>query len=255
MGVTNSVQYQPRIPVVTATDIVPPYAVVRLVSSTSDETVGETVWTVAAPDTDDDPHVYILGNKTLTNASGDRGDAAFLPLGRVAYDPADGEPALNEEWGPKAGEFLLRKGYLGFHVAGEPDGTTAVFARVPAATMEASGVLRSVVNSVVCDALGQIVLDYTQVFGPTLPDAPTGTNVIDVVVTVDAVVAEGREVVITLGEYEYRGTTDVDGEVHFADLPGGAWVVTVVVSTGETGETKGVELPPTPAAVTLAVTT
>lgn len=131
MGVANTAQYQTRIPVSTAVDVLPPYAVVRLVSSATDESVGETVWTVAATDEDSDPHVYVLGNKTLTNASGDRGDAMFWPLGRIAYDPADGTPAINEVWGPKAGTFLLRKGYLGFRCAGEADGNTAVFARVP----------------------------------------------------------------------------------------------------------------------------
>lgn len=132
MGVANTAQYQTRIPVSTAVDVLPPYAVVRLVSSATDESVGETVWTVAATDEDSDPHVYVLGNKTLTNASGDRGDAMFWPLGRIAYDPADGEPAINETWGPKAGEYLLRKGYLGFRCAGEADGNTAVFARTSA---------------------------------------------------------------------------------------------------------------------------
>ncbi|TXH18981.1 MAG: hypothetical protein E6R03_01260 [Hyphomicrobiaceae bacterium] len=121
----NLQAYQPRIPVATEADQIPPYGIVRLVSFADGE------WTIAAPASDDEPHVYVLGDKTLTNESGDKASATFAPLGRVAYDPTDGEPILNEEWGPKAGEFLLRKGYLGFRCAGAADGFTAVFARIP----------------------------------------------------------------------------------------------------------------------------
>lgn len=115
----------PGIPVLNSSgEDIPPYGVMRLSAAGEDG-----VRVVGAPSVDDDPHVYVNGSGTLNN--GVRGFVRFVPLGPVAYDPADGEPALNEEWGPAAGGFLLRKGNLGFRCAGGADGFTAVFARIP----------------------------------------------------------------------------------------------------------------------------
>lgn len=117
------------------------------------------------------------------------------------------------------------------------------------------GVQRAAVVGVACDALGQIVLDYSRFLGPTLETPPTGEHVIEVVVTLDAAPVEDRTVRITLGEYEYTALTDEDGEASFDELPGGLWNVTVDVLAGETGEIKPVELPPSPASVAIAITT
>ncbi len=116
----------PGIPVLNSSgEDIPPYGLVRLSAPGADG-----VRVVGKPNADDDPHVYVNGSGTLNN--GVRGLVRFVPLGPVAYDPADGEPALNEEWGPAAGSWLLRKGRKGFSFSGGADGFSGSFARASA---------------------------------------------------------------------------------------------------------------------------
>lgn len=120
----------PGIPVLNSSgEDIPPYGVVRLATAGTDG-----VRTVDAPNADNDPHVYVNGAGTLHN--GDRGFVRFLSLGAIAYDAADGEPAINAIYGPKRGSFRVHPGYFGFRIAGEADGKTVTAARVPEAFEE-----------------------------------------------------------------------------------------------------------------------
>lgn len=170
MGIANPSLYQPRIAVVTGEAQIPPFGVVALVSES------EGVWTVGKTATNNNPHVYILGDKTLTNASGDKADATFWPWGRVAYEPADGVPAINEEWGPKAGSFYLHKDQQGFRITGGADGFTVAAVRIPNDTGEddypygsygggagGSSYAHQAILNIGCDeATGNIVADLVE---------------------------------------------------------------------------------------------
>lgn len=125
-----------------------------------------------------------------------------------------------------------------------------------AGTGEAGGSTRAVVDRVTCDALGNIVSRYTLAYGPALPTPPTGSNVIEGTVTVDAVAASGREIVATYDGYEWRGTTDGSGDYTISDLPGGTYVVLVIPEAGEAGTIhQTVTVPTSPATADFTLTT
>lgn len=120
----------------------------------------------------------------------------------------------------------------------------------------AESIIRSVVDRVTCDALGNIVSRYTLAYGPALPTPPTGSNVIEGTVTVDAVATAGREVVATYDGYEWRGTTNGSGDYTISDLPGGTYVVLVIPEAGEAGTIhQTVTVPTSPAMANFTLTT
>lgn len=104
------------------------------------------------------------------------------------------------------------------------------------------------------DALGLVTKVYTSAHGPTLSSVPTGAFSISGTVTVNTVATAGRTVVISYGTYEWQVTTNGSGVYTQGSLPGGAYVVTVLVSSSETGQTRATTVSANVTGFNLAVT-
>lgn len=155
--------------------------------------------------------------------------------------------------GAKGQGLIVGERYLGLQECPSADGLLRFRVVV---LMPPVGFVRSVVDNVRCDSLGNIVTRYTQAYGPATVAPPTGSNTIEGIVTVDGDPALGREVVVQLDGFEYRVTTDEDGAYQANALPGGTYVVLVVPEPGEVGTIhQTVTVPTTPVTASFSLTT
>lgn len=90
------------------------------------DTFNDGVWKVGPPAYDEDLDVFTteavpMQPGTELPATDDRSRIA-------SYATEDGLPQVGEEWGTKAGDYRLRKGYRGFRITSQawPDGTVNV---------------------------------------------------------------------------------------------------------------------------------
>lgn len=98
----------------TTSEVIPAGGLMSVVGV--DATTG--AFKVAKPSTDGDPTVCVNGF-SLIPANG-TGQGSFDPRAIVAYDPADGTPAVGDSWGAASGTWLAKKGSPGFTVLGGP---------------------------------------------------------------------------------------------------------------------------------------
>lgn len=97
---------------------IPPFACLRITGSS--ELNGQTVYTVAKPNTTFTRLYLVNGPFVIGTGSTDEGRASYLTNGgRVLYE--SGTPAVGESWGPADGQWGLSKWRYGFTITG---GTT-----------------------------------------------------------------------------------------------------------------------------------
>lgn len=114
-------------------EAVPPFAVMQVAGFV--EFAGRDWFTVVKPD--GDGKIYLVNGPTEIPASGDSATGAACLLTRdiaahALYDETPettGDPvvvpAINEEWGPKAGSWRLHRGQTGFLIIGDVQGESA----------------------------------------------------------------------------------------------------------------------------------
>lgn len=95
--------------------VIPPGAVMRIVSSTA--VGGQLVYTCAKPNSTTQNRYLVNGPFAIGTRSTDEGLASTLcEAGYVLYDT--GTPAVNEEWGPSDGSWTLTTSGTGFTITG-----------------------------------------------------------------------------------------------------------------------------------------
>jgi hypothetical protein len=89
---------------------------------------------VAKPDADDDANLAVVSVLAVPEDGG--GEATYDNHVIVAYEEADGTPAVGEEWGPASGSWKLRSGKTGFYILGNAGHglVNAVRTRTPGAS-------------------------------------------------------------------------------------------------------------------------
>jgi hypothetical protein len=105
-----------------------PYNAAQATGATHDDNSGQVPVAVDEP-SDEIKLGLILGTGPQTSDSGYENQGTFDFPAMLEYDPADGEPANGELWGPKEGSTLLRKAHPGFICIGDADGHYALFNR------------------------------------------------------------------------------------------------------------------------------
>ena len=109
----------------------PAFGVMQITGAVIDATSGERVVTVIQPNKFGCQYdVLVNGAEPVT--PGELGNAQLLG-GPVAalYNVGDGTPAQGEIWGPRAGDWLLRKDTGGFEICGNPSGGSVMVNHAP----------------------------------------------------------------------------------------------------------------------------
>lgn len=110
---------------------------------------------------------------------------------KVAYDPADGTPALGEAWGPAPGKWIAKKGYPGLKVLGVWNESTTDNYNVKNVLLA----VREEVSRIRCQATADIALGDTGTMNLVVNGAETTVEITGVKAEYFPVKDDGRYLV------------------------------------------------------------
>lgn len=109
----------------------PAYGVMQISGAVVDATSGERIVTVIQPDKFGSQYdVLVNGDEPVVPGALGSAQSFGGPVAAL-YNSGDGTPGLGECWGPRSGDWLLRKSTGGFRIAGNPLGGSVVCTQAP----------------------------------------------------------------------------------------------------------------------------